>query len=118
MPDGAICSPAVRVVETLERAMAAGKWECAVRESDRLYAYGLDALVSEIRLEADATDVLLVVGHEPTCSEAVAHLIGGGQVRMATGALARVDFDVSWFDLDASTGVLRWLVTPRLLGTG
>ena len=118
MPDGAICSPAVRVVETLERAMVAGKWECAVRESDRLYACGFDALVSEIRLEADATDVLLVVGHEPTCSEAVAHLIGGGQVRMATGALARVDFDMSWFDLDAGTGVLRWLVTPRLLGTG
>jgi len=118
VPDGAVCSPAVRVIETIERAMAAGKWECAVRESDRLYAYGFDALVSEVRLEPDATGVLLVVGHEPTCSEAVAHLIGGGQVRMATGALARVDFDMSWCELDAGTGELRWLVTPRLLGTG
>ncbi|MFZ0059951.1 MAG: SixA phosphatase family protein [Acidimicrobiales bacterium] len=119
VPDGALRSPAARVVETLDRAMEAGKWRCAVRESDRLYGFGIDALVSEIRGENDGTGVLLVVGHEPTCSEAVAALIGGGQVLMPTAAVARVDFaEEHWADVVAGTGVLRWLVTPRLLGTG
>jgi phosphohistidine phosphatase len=118
VPDGVVRSPARRVVETLERAMAAGRWRCAVRESDRLYGYGFDVLVGEIRLEADSTNTLLVVGHEPTCSEAVARLIGGGQVLMPTAALARVDFDAErWYDIAAGEGTLRWLVTPRLLGT-
>ena len=118
IPDAVVRSPARRVVETLERAMAAGKWRCAVREADRLYGYGSEALVGEIRLEADLTNTVLVVGHEPTCSEAVSRLIGGGQVLMPTAALVRVDFDAErWCDIAAGEGTLRWLVTPRLLGT-
>ena len=118
IPDAVVRSPARRVVETLERAMAAGKWRCAVREADRLYGYGSEALVDEIRLEADLTNTVLVVGHEPTCSEAVSRLIGGGQVLMPTAALARVDFDAErWGDVAAGEGTLRWLVTPRLFGT-
>ncbi|HXZ83304.1 MAG TPA: histidine phosphatase family protein [Acidimicrobiales bacterium] len=117
IPDSAIRSPAKRVVETLTRAMEAGKWRCPVRDSDQLYGLGLEALVGEIRAEVDSTDVLLVVGHEPTCSEAIAHLIGGGHVIMPTAALARVDFDVElWSDVAAETGALRWLLTPRLVG--
>jgi phosphohistidine phosphatase len=117
-PDAAVRSPAKRVGETLARAMEAGKWRCPVRESDQLYGCGVDAIVGEIRAENDSTGVLLVVGHEPNCSETVAHLIGGGQVLMPTAALACVDFDVErWSDLQPGSGLLRWLVTPRLLGT-
>ncbi|MGD0743424.1 MAG: histidine phosphatase family protein [Acidimicrobiales bacterium] len=117
VPDGVIRSPARRAAETLDRAMAAGKWRCAVRQSDQLYGFGLDALVGEIRLESDSTKVLLVVGHEPTCSEAVAHLIGGGQVFMPTAAMARIDFDAErWFEVTAGEGALRWLITPSLIG--
>jgi hypothetical protein len=37
---------------------------------------------------------------------------------MPTAALARVDFDAErWYDVAAGEGTLRWLVTPRLLGT-
>jgi phosphohistidine phosphatase len=118
VPDGAVRSPAHRVVETLERAMEAGKWRCAVRESERLYGFAVDAIVDEVRAEDDATSVLLVVGHEPTCAEMVAQLIGGGQVVMPTAALARVDFDAErWSGVAAGGGVLRWLVTPRLVAT-
>ncbi len=119
IPDRVVHSPARRVIETLTRAMEAGKWRCAVRESDRLYGFGVDAIVSEIRAENDSTGVLLLVGHEPMCSELVAQLIGGGQVVMPTAALARVEIDVErWSDLTSGMGLLLWLVTPRLLGTG
>jgi phosphohistidine phosphatase len=87
-----------------------------VRESERLYGFAVDAIVDEVRAEDDATSVLLVVGHEPMCSEMVAQLIGGGRVVMPTAALARVDFVTErWSGVAAGDGVLRWLVTPRLV---
>ena len=59
----------------------------------------------------------MVVGHEPTCSEIVRFLIGGGLVRMPTAALARIDLRVDeWGQVSAGTGVLSWLVVPRVIG--
>jgi hypothetical protein len=48
----------------------------------------------------------------------VAQLIGGGHIVMPTAALARVDFDAErWSGVAPGGGVLRWLVTPRLVAT-
>jgi phosphohistidine phosphatase SixA len=43
--------------------------------------------------------VLLVVGHQPTSSQVAELLIGGGSLRLPTGALARVDLDVDQWDV-------------------
>jgi phosphohistidine phosphatase len=116
VPDAAITSPAARAEDTLRRAMKGGGWTCPVRCADRLYRGGVPGLLTEIRAEPDATRVLLAVGHEPTWSEAITALTGGGRVRFPTAALARIDFDVGhWADIDAGTGVLVWMVPPRLL---
>jgi phosphohistidine phosphatase len=58
----------------------------------------------------------MVVGHEPTCSQAIRYLIGGGLVSMPTAALARIDFLVNeWGEVGAGTGTLSWLVVPRVI---
>jgi phosphohistidine phosphatase len=77
-------------------------------------------LLAEVRKEPATTDVLLAVGHEPTWSEAVSALIGGGQVGLPTAAMARIDFDVDgWDEVAPRRGVLGWIVVPRLLaGSG
>jgi phosphohistidine phosphatase len=117
VPDTAITSPAARAEDTLRRAMKAGGWTCPVRASDGLYHGGVSGLVGELRSEPDATGVVLAVGHEPTWSDAVAALTGGGHVRFPTAALARIDFDVArWEDVQTGTGVLAWMVVPRLVG--
>ena len=88
-----------------------------MRESVALYDEGVEGLLAEVRREPESTRLLMVVGHEPTCSEAVKFLIGGGVVRMPTAALARIDFLVAeWGEVSAGTGVLSWLVTPRVIG--
>jgi phosphohistidine phosphatase len=116
LPDAAITSPAVRAADTLRLAMKAGGWDCPVRTADGLYGAGVPGLVAEIRNEPIATEVLLAVGHEPTWSDAATAFIGRGQLRFPTAALARIDFDVDrWKDIAPDTGVLAWLVTPRLL---
>jgi phosphohistidine phosphatase len=61
----------------------------------------------------DLTNDLAVmfVGHEPDLSITVGALVGGGEIEMKKGGVARVD-------LLARTplrGVLMWLLTPRVL---
>ncbi len=119
-PDAAITSPAVRAEDTLRLAMEGGGWTCPVRVAATLYHGGLPGLLAEVRKEPATTDVLLAVGHEPTWSEAVSALIGGGQVGLPTAAMARIDFDVDgWDGVAPRRGVLGWIVVPRLLaGSG
>ena len=116
-PDSAITSPALRAEDTLRLAMEGGRWRCAVRTAAALYDGGLSGLLAEVRNEPATTDVLLAVGHEPTWSEAVSAFIGGGDVGLPTAAMARIDFDVDgWEEAGPGTGVLAWVVVPRLLG--
>ena len=116
VPDAAITSPAVRAHDTLRLAMDAGGWSCPVRTADPLHGGGVAELLAEVRNEPATTDVLLAVGHEPTWSEAASAFIGGGEVRLPTAALARIDFDVDgWGEVGPGTGVLVWSVVPRLL---
>lgn len=116
VPDAAITSPAVRAADTLRLAMDGGGWSCPVRTATSLYGGGVAGLLAEVQREPDTTAVLLAVGHEPTWSAALAAFVGGGEVRFPTAALARIDFDVDgWDDVAPGTGVLEWLVVPRLL---
>jgi phosphohistidine phosphatase len=117
VPDSVITSPALRAVETLELAMDGGGWTCEVSHREDLYGGGVSGLLGEIRREPASTGLLLVVGHEPTSSEAASLLIGGGRVRMPTGAIVRIDFDGavdSWADIGPGAGSLSWLLVPRL----
>jgi len=115
-PDAVITSPAVRAEGTLRLAMEGGGWTCPVRIAAALYDGGIPGLLAEVRDEPATTDVLLVVGHEPTWSEAVSALIGGGAIDLPTAAMARIDFDVDrWDEVRPGTGVLAWVVVPRLL---
>jgi phosphohistidine phosphatase len=116
VPDAVICSPALRTRATLEIACEAREWESSVRYSHPLYDGGVQGLMAEVKQEPHSTRLLMVVGHEPTCSETVAQLIGGGRVRMPTCALARVELLVDrWEEVGPGTGVLSWLVVSRLI---
>lgn len=96
--------------------MDAGAWTCPTRSSEALYGGGVAGLVEELYGQPPSAGLLLVVGHEPTWSEAVGVLIGGGHVQLPTGALARIDLDVDrWDQVGPGTGILAWSVTPRLL---
>ena len=87
-----------------------------MREAPALYDGGVEGLIGEVRQEPDTTKLLMVVGHEPTCSGTINLLIGGGAVRMPTAALARIELEIdNWDELGAGKGVLSWLVVPRLM---
>lgn len=113
-PDGIVTSSAVRARQTLDQAVEAGGWTAPVRVTRALYEADPARVLAEVRAEPDSTTTLLLVGHEPTWSELVSDLIGGGTVRFPTAAVARIDLDVeTWAEARFGQGELVWFLIPR-----
>ena len=115
VPELVISSTAVRARATVELAAAAGEWRCPVEHTRAFYGADAGAIFSKL-VARSAPSRLMVVGHEPTWSELVSLLIGGGAVRMATAAVACVELPADrWSAIEPGSGRLAWLVTPKLL---
>ncbi|MYH72207.1 MAG: histidine phosphatase family protein [Acidimicrobiia bacterium] len=109
IPNLVLCSPAVRARQTVEFALAAGDWTCPIEIVDELYYGTVDDMVTlACRRQVP---LLMLVGHEPTMSSALEYLTGA-ELRMPTGALARVNLNSD------NSGELVWLIPPRLLTDG
>jgi phosphohistidine phosphatase len=115
-PDGVVTSTAARAADTAAQAAAAGRWTCDVRLSDAIYGADSAVVLETVHAEPNTTARLLLVGHEPASSETVALLVGGGEYRLPTAALAGIELDVEdWADVGPGCGRLLYLVPPRLL---
>jgi len=116
VPDLVLSSTAVRAVTTAELASDAGKWRCPITTSRDLYASDADEVLEVLAGVDPAIDCLLIAGHQPTWSDLVGRLIGGGRIHMPTAAVACVDLpNGGWADVSKAVCVLRWFVTPKML---
>ena len=114
VPDLAISSTARRARDTLDRAAEAGGWECQLELLEELYLPNPYLLIDVIQHQDEAVSSVMLVGHQPAWSEALSLLVGGGEFRFPTAAMARIDVDVErWDEIEAGSGELRWLVTPK-----
>ena len=115
-PDRVLCSPAVRTVETLRHAAEAGRWRAPAAVVPELYGASPHEVLACVRAVDAGVDTLLVVGHEPACSQTASALIGGAAVRFPTAALACIRLDAAaWDEVGPDLGELLWLVFPRML---
>ena len=115
VPELVICSTAMRARATVELAVEAGDWHCPVEHTRAFYGADPAAVLAEIA-SRPAPPRLMVVGHEPTWSELVSLLVGGGGVRMATAAVACLELPANdWSAIEPGAGRLVWLVTPKLM---
>jgi phosphohistidine phosphatase len=111
--DAIVTSPLARARRTAEIVADELGMSGRLTEDDRL-APGFDAARLEQVLTAHGqVESVMLVGHEPDFSETVAELIGGGDLVMKKGGLARVDLAAP----PAGGGRLVWLLTPSLLGS-
>jgi len=116
LPAVVASSSATRARQTVEHAARAGAWPCPIEIRDQLYLGSPRAVLEEIRRQPETCSSVLLAGHEPGWSAAVAQLAGGGEVRMVTAAVARLDVAVaSWQEVEFGRGQLIWMVTPKLL---
>jgi len=63
-----------------------------------------------LRYHRDA-DAIMLVGHEPSMSETISRVVGGGEIDLKKGGLAC--FEVR--DADSLHGRLLWLIPPKVL---
>ena len=116
VPDRVVSSTAVRARDTAQLAAEAGEWSCEVELDGKLYETGPERMAEWLRLVDDATGSLLIVGHQPTWSLLAGGLIGGGQLRFPTAALARIDLTIRhWREIEFGCGELVWFQLPRAL---
>jgi phosphohistidine phosphatase len=89
VPDLVLCSPARRTRETWQAVasvlMDAGSTTPAVRYDRTLYADGVSPLLELVRAVEDPVRTVLVIGHNPTISDASAYLQPDDSVDGFTG---------------------------------
>lgn len=112
-PDLVISSTATRAATTAQLAAEAGNWESDVAYNRSLYGTSAQGAL-EVLLEADpAAQSVMLVGHEPTWGNLVAHLTGGA-VAMKTATVAKIDLYVrDWTEALHARGELIFLLQPR-----
>lgn len=115
VPDLVLSSPAVRARTTAELAAEAGGWTSGLEIVDAFYGGDWSDVAEAVRGLADEVGTILVAGHEPSWSDLVSVLIGGGRVAMPTAAVACLDVDGGWAALRPDCAELRWHVTPKIV---
>ncbi len=116
LPDLVVTSTAVRAAETVRLAAQAGGWPCPIEATDQLYGASVESVLRLVHTLPEEHGTVLLAGHQPTCSAVVGRLIGGGELKFPTAAMARLDFAAdSWRQVVPAGGMLAWLVTPKLL---
>ena len=123
LPDRVLCSAARRTAETWER-MAPVLEQVPVVHRRALYHASTDAILKQLVEQDDATNTVLVVGHNPGVAEfAYRYSVFGDEKMIArirrkypTGALAVISFRMSsWADLPGASGTLEHFVRPKTL---
>lgn len=113
-PEWVACSPAARTRATLDLFL--GEAGSRVDVSFREELYESDAArYLRVMSEAPAgVSRILVVGHEPVCSQLIEWLTGA-RVIFPTAAMARIDLEGDIWS-ETARGSLIWLLPARLPG--
>ena len=111
--DQIIASPLVRTKQTADIFAQALPSNPSVVLSDSLAPAGTPSAVFQELGKHMRRARIALVGHEPNLGELAARLIGARTpIEFKKGAICRIDFEVF---PPKGLGVLRWLVTPRML---
>lgn len=101
-------SPRLRARQTADILGGILGTEVIVREEMGFgfHVHAVEALISDL----DARDEIIFVGHEPDLSATVSAIIGGGEIVMKKGGMARVDI----YQHAPLHGALVWMLAPRI----
>jgi phosphohistidine phosphatase len=109
--DAILTSPLARARQTADIvAEALNAKDKLLYESRLGIGFDSDQLADILRDHAGA-EALMLIGHEPSFSETISALIGGGRIVCRKGGLACVKLG----DRTSLKGELLWLIPPRLL---
>ncbi len=121
--DHVIASPAVRVIETLDRVAGGYGQRIEATWERRVYLASSATLMDVLRELGDTPVSVLMVGHNPGLEDLVLDLVPGdtgGALRASvyekypTAAIAEIELGIaSWSEIERGTGVLTRFIRPR-----
>ena len=110
-----VSSPAERARQTAALVVEHAGLASQPRFDERVYDAELSRLVEVVSQLDDASDEVLLVGHNPGMEELLTYLTAEHE-RMPTAALARLELDVDkWADVRERCGRLAWVARPKEL---
>jgi phosphohistidine phosphatase len=109
-----LCSSALRARETLQR-LGDAFGDAEIREEDDLYGAGDDQLLDRLRGLPHEIEGVALIGHNPGLHDLAVALTRAGRrlERYPTGALAVLEFEGPWSDLDSGRAKLDRFVKPK-----
>jgi phosphohistidine phosphatase len=122
-PDLVLCSPARRAVQTWEGVARGVPPDTAVEIDEAIYHADGDDLLVRLREVPSGIESMLLVGHNPGLQDLAVDLVGSGDAglrerlvtKFPTGALATLDVQGEWHDLNRGAARLLAFVVPRAL---
>jgi phosphohistidine phosphatase len=120
-PELVLCSSSRRTRETLDRIAPALGDEVRVEVERDLYAASAERLLQHLRKVDDGVGSVMLIGHNPGVEQLAIKLAGDGdkladlRTKYPTGALARLEFDASWSELEPGSAELVDFVKPKQL---
>jgi len=109
IPQRVLTSPYLRARETA--GIVAEELGVPLEDAERLSCGATLGDWAAVVEAHEAVRCILLVGHEPDCSQGIGTLIGGGRIAMKKGALACVSAEV----IAPGGGRLEWLLAPPQL---
>jgi phosphohistidine phosphatase len=122
-PELALCSSAVRAVQTWEAVRDGLPGDVRLEIEDGLYAASSESLLVRLNDIPDAVTAVLLVAHNPGIGNLALGLAGFGDTdaidrmseKFPTGGLATLTFEGAWADLAWGDAELAGFVVPREL---
>jgi phosphohistidine phosphatase len=114
-PDVVISSPFPRALQTAELFVEGVGLDEPPVADDRLRPGADWADMAQALATHPGAERVMLVGHEPDLSNAVAELTGAASVRLRKGGLAAVEFSD---EPQPGSGELAWLIDPDLYDAG
>lgn len=109
--DLVVTSPLLRASQTAHLVAKRLGLADRLETDDRLASGFGPAVLGELLRPHGALGAVMLVGHEPTFSETIGALIGGGRVVCKKASVACVNLP----DIATMEGELEWLLPPHLL---
>ncbi len=106
--DQMLTSPLLRARQTA--MIVAEALKMRVSDDERIVDLDARKLQAILKDHRDA-DAIMLVGHEPSMSETISRVIGGGDIDLKKGGVACFELR----DADSSRGKLLWLLPPKVL---
>lgn len=115
LPEAIVSSPAMRARMTAEYVAKEQHFRGEWIFDARIYLASPRMLLTVIRELPEPFNKIMLVGHNPGLEDII-YLLGGGQVRMPTAAIASLRlYADTWANVEPGQAHLQWLIKPKIL---